>query len=627
MINTGFTGKGNGAAPEGWQVSPGPDGSSTKMSVEEVEGIRALRISDQNPKVGVGLLQTIAVEGGKSYRAGVRIKGGRLALYLNWLDESKKIIPPEHNKSFEGRPGSFESFSLTESAPANARFAQFWIYSPSSAQTEVWAAEPILTEAIPVKESLKIPVPERALVEKFLRREHPRLLLTTSDLERIKGLVRENALMKKSFDIMKARADGMLTQEPCRYEIPDGLRLLATSRLVLDRTYVLGLSFLITGEKKYRDRLWTELESAGKFQDWNPKHTLDTAEMLHAFGIGHDWLYKDWTEEQRKFLVEAVAAKGLQPMSDAYRGKGPTVWWVGGDNNWNFVCNGGGSVAALSIYEDRPELACDVLTNAFRSFQHVMAEFEPDGAWYEGPGYWHFSIKYLVPWFRSFETALGTNFGVLKAFPAFSKTPDFPIHLTGPSGYSYNFADAGTGKTGSMTEIFWFASRMKNPLWHAFEKERLSGVPEELLYFDPVLEGQSLVEAPKDIYFRKTEVATLRSDWSSNALWLGLKAGANGVNHSHDDLGSFVLDANGTRFFEDLGMEQKTYVSYQHHIPHDDFYRIRPEGHNTLVINPGRESGQYGKARVQIAPFVSEANAASASVDLKPAYEDVKHLR
>jgi len=347
---------------------------------------------------------------------------------------------------------------------------------------------------------------------------------------------------------------------------------------------------------------------------------------MHAFGIGHDWLYKDWTDEQRKFLVEAIATKGLQPMFDAYRGKGPTVWWVGGDNNWNFVCNGGGSVAALSIYEERPELACDVLTNAFRSFQHVMAEFEPDGAWYEGPGYWHFSIKYLVPWFRSFETALGTNFGVLTAFPAFSKTPDFPIHLTGPSGYSYNFADAGAGKTGSMPEIFWFASRMKNPLWQAFEKEHLSGAPEELVYFDPALEGQSRVEAPKDLYFRKTEVATLRSDWSSNALWLGLKAGANGVNHSHDDLGSFVLDANGTRFFEDLGMEQKTYVSYQHHIPHDDFYRIRPEGHNTLVINPSRESGQYGKARVQIAPFVSEANAASASVDLKPAYEDVKRL-
>ena len=55
--------------------------------------------------------------------------------------------------------------------------------------------------------------------------------------------------------------------------------------------------------------------------------------------------------------------------------------------------------------------------------------------------------------------------------------------------------------------------------------------------------------SPRDAIFRGVEVATLRSEWESrDAVFVGFKAGDNKANHSHLDLGTFVLDALGKRW-------------------------------------------------------------------------------
>ena len=197
----------------------------------------------------------------------------------------------------------------------------------------------------PPARSVPIPAPNRDVYLQSLRREHPRLLITAADVPRIKQLVQDDALAKAMYEQVRTKADKILDEPVSIYEIPDGLRLLATSRRVLERTYTLGLVWLVSGEPRYRDRLWRELEAAGGFKDWNPKHYLDTAEMMHAFAIAYDWLYGEWTEPERKLLRDAMVEKGLK-LSDAQFKKGG--WWVKGGNNWNFVCSGGSAMAALA---------------------------------------------------------------------------------------------------------------------------------------------------------------------------------------------------------------------------------------------------------------------------------------
>ncbi|MBK9492384.1 MAG: heparinase II/III family protein [Haliscomenobacter sp.] len=53
--------------------------------------------------------------------------------------------------------------------------------------------------------------------------------------------------------------------------------------------------------------------------------------------------------------------------------------------------------------------------------------------------------------------------------------------------------------------------------------------------------------------------------WPGNdpkALWLGIKGGINGSEHSHLDLGNFELEAGGVRWAKDLGSDDYNLPGY-----------------------------------------------------------------
>jgi hypothetical protein len=196
-----------------------------------------------------------------------------------------------------------------------------------------------------------IPIPPAAAILARLRPGHPRLLATAEDFAQLKERVNADATLKRWHARLVARAGRILREPPSRYEIPDGLRLLDTSRRMVDRVYTLALLYRLDGDRRYADRAWLELAAAAQFKDWNPRHFLDTAEMTHGFAIGYDWLYDVWSDEQRATLRRAMVEKGLRPGVESYRSHPSYGWWTTAKHNWNQVCNGGlglGSPASFS---------------------------------------------------------------------------------------------------------------------------------------------------------------------------------------------------------------------------------------------------------------------------------------
>ena len=127
--------------------------------------------------------------------------------------------------------------------------------------------------------------------------------------------------------------------------------------------------------------------------------------------------------------------------------------------------------------------------------------------------------------------------------------------------------------------------------------------PLDLLWYDRAGTSPKAAGWPLDKYYRGAEVALLRSEWDNpQALFVGFKAGDNKANHSHLDLGSFVFDAAGVRWATDLGADNYNLPGYFSSLPgystgpRWNYYRLRAEGHNTLVINPGEHprSGPVG---------------------------------
>ena len=463
-----------------------------------------------------------------------------------------------------------------------------------------------------------IPVPAAAEILGRLHKEHPRLIASAQDFDKLKQLLATQSQLAQWHAKLRDRAQRMLSQPPSLYEIPDGLRLLSTSRRVLDRTYTLGLLYRLDGDRAYLDRAWQELDAAAHFTNWNPRHFLDTAEMSHAFGIGYDWLYDAWTPEQRATLRTALIDHGLSPALAVYRGKSPYGSWHKTRHNWNQVCNGGIGIGALAIADEAPEMCGEVLSNAVHSIQLAMAEFAPDGAWSEGPGYWDYATTYNVAFLAALESALGTDFE-LSQMPAFAETGLFPIYLTGPLQRTINYADGGDGAIRA-PQMFWLARKFDRPIYAWYERTAAGPAPLDLLWFDPRGDGPKAAQLPLDKYFRGVEVATLRSAWEDpDAIFVGFKAGDNKANHSHLDLGSFVLDALGKRWALDLGGDDYNLRGY-FGAQRWNYYRLRAEGHNTLLINPGAGPDQETKAAARIIRFESKPEHAVAVADLTPAY-------
>lgn len=460
-----------------------------------------------------------------------------------------------------------------------------------------------------------VPTPSAGVIVGLLKRDHPRLLASKDEFAKLRGGIVTNSTLKEWHASVRRRADRILSEPPSRYEIPDGLRLLATSRRVLDRVQTLALLYRLDGSRRDAERAWLELSTAAAFTNWNPRHFLDTAEMTHAFAIGYDWLYDFWNLDQRRVLREAMLEKGIKPANDI---QARETWWARAHHNWNQVCNGGIGMGALALADEAPQECGRFLEAALKSIQLPMEEFAPDGAWAEGPGYWDYATSYNCVILAALESALGTDFG-LSQLPGFSQAGMFPIFASGPTGRSFDFADAHAGVIRA-PELFWLARKFNEPAYAVYQRKVASGQPLDLLWHDPRGEGRMPDKLPLDKYFRHAEVVLLRSAWEEpNALWVGFKAGDNKVNHSHLDLGSFVFEALAERWAVDLGSDDYNMPDYFGK-QRWTYYRLRAEGHNTLVFNPAKDADQDPTAAARIVRFESGASP-FAIADLTAAYK------
>ncbi|MHB8900570.1 MAG: heparinase II/III domain-containing protein, partial [Thermoguttaceae bacterium] len=476
----------------------------------------------------------------------------------------------------------------------------------------VWAAAPAGDASRP-----KIPPADQVL--KTLKPDHPRILADAERFAELGRQVKTDALLGEWYADVRRDAERMLDQEPSKYEIPDGLRLLATSRRVLDRMLTLGMAYRLSGEQRFAERAWAELAAAAAFKDWNPRHFLDTAEMTAAFGIGYDWFFDAWTADQRSQLRRAIVEKGFTPGLKVYRGK---EWWSQCRHNWNQVCNGGLGIGALAIGDEEPEVASEILHSGLVSLPLAMTEYGPDGAWAEGPGYWGYATKYNVFILAAMETALGTDFG-LSEIPGFSLCGMMPIYSTGPSGRSFNYADSGDSATRA-PEMWWLATRFHQPGYAWYARTYCVGGPLDMLWYDAKLDTSRPKDLPLDRYFRGSEVVMMmRSAWDdAEAVSVDFKAGDNKANHSHLDLGSFIVDALGVRWACDLGSDDYNMPGYFGG-KRWTYYRLRAEGHNTLAIRRGEASDkpdQDPKAVAPIVKFQSKPERVFAIADLDDAY-------
>jgi len=467
-------------------------------------------------------------------------------------------------------------------------------------------------------------VDEKAVVEpsavlSTLDRSHPRLMLKDEDLESLKQQYAKDKVLQKCMRDVLRQADGYLDRPVLTYK-KIGPRLLSVSRACVHRIYHLCLAYRWTGEEKYAKKAAENLLAVCAFKDWNPSHFLDTAEMSHAVGIGYDWLYSYLDAPTRRKIKAGLIKNGLEEGIIAYKKK----WWAQSEHNWNQVCNGGLIVGALAVAESDPRYAEQIIPAAVRSLPRALKTYAPDGAWGEGPGYWHYASRYTAYGLTALETALGEDFGLL-SIKGMAEAANFPIYMTGPTGMYLNLADSGERNSRkTLPCLFWFSRAYNNPLFSEAEHAELakrSASPQHVIWYVP---RSAKKPAPKDLdrYFRgPVEAAVFRSAWDDpKALFVGVKAGYNQVNHGHLDLGNFELDALGVRWARDLGSDNYNMPGYWDRKKGGkrwSYYRLNSFSHNIPLLG-GRDQDALAKSK--FIKFETKESSGFVLVDLSEAY-------
>jgi len=456
---------------------------------------------------------------------------------------------------------------------------------------------------------------------KTLDRNHPRLMLKDEDLKSLKQRHEEDEVLQKCVKDVLEEADDCAGKSMLTYR-KIGPRLLSVSRECLHRIYALGLAYRWTGKEKYAVKAIDNMLTVCAFKDWNPSHFLDTAEMSHAVGLGYDWLYSYMDAGTRGKIKAGLIRNGLEPGLTAYK----KTWWAKSEHNWNQVCNGGLIVGSLAIAESDPQYAEQIVTAAVRSLPLAIKSYGPDGAWGEGPGYWSYATHYTAYGLAALQSALGNDFGLLK-IKGLAQAGDFPIYTAGPTGYYLNLADVGTKSSRrTLPCLFWLARTYDNPFYADDERAMLtkrSASPQHVVWYMPAPRGK-LPARDLDRYFRgPVEVAVFRSAWDDpEALWVGVKAGYNQVNHGHLDLGNFEMDALGVRWVRDLGSENYNLPGYwdgKRGGRRWSYYRLNSKSHSVPLL--GGEN-QDPMATSKFIKFESKKSSAFALIDLTSAYEN-----
>ncbi|HEY3388897.1 MAG TPA: heparinase II/III family protein, partial [Prolixibacteraceae bacterium] len=463
-------------------------------------------------------------------------------------------------------------------------------------------------------------------------KQHPRILLLKGEERQIAQSISANPIWKKMHEAILKECDSMLLLPPVE-RIQIGRRLLDKSREALRRVFYLSYAWRLTGQEKYFRRCEMELLAVSKFSDWNPSHFLDVAEMTMAEAIGYDWLYTKLSDDSKRIIREAIVNKGINPSLEP-KNNG----WLKDVNNWNQVCNAGMTFGALAVADDFPELSKSIIDRAINSISLPMGEYKPDGAYPEGYNYWGYGTLFNVMFLSAIEKVFSSDFGLNKT-PGFLQTAGFLQNMTGVTGLCYNWGDSGSGGNLSPA-MFWFAQRNNDlsQLW--VEKSYLQKGDFSKFTDDRLLPAVMIWE--KDVSFDKvTEpkikvwkgeganpVCLMRTSWTDrNGIYLGFKAGSASVNHGHMDIGSFVMEADGSRWASDFGMQEYESLESKgiqvfgrtQDAQRWSIFRINNFAHNTLTVD---HQLQLVKGYAKIDQFSDQPDFMYAISDLSSVYEN-----
>jgi hypothetical protein len=253
-------------------------------------------------------------------------------------------------------------------------------------------------------------------------------------------------------------------------------------------------------------------------------------------------------------------------------------WWMGfggrAVNNWNPWIVSNWLAAALLVERDHGRKALGAY-KALRCLDAFLASYPADGGCDEGPGYWDRAGGSLFDALELLRSASGGRIDMFDR-PLIKEIGRYigRVHIAGP--WAVNFADAAARPGGSASLIFRYGRAIGDEAlagfgaWLAGEQGLGTGavagsfgtlgrVLPALFSLDELARAAPREPLDRDVWFPGLQVMAARSAaGSTRGLYLAAKGGHNDESHNHNDVGSFIVYADGDPVLIDVGVETYT---------------------------------------------------------------------
>ena len=285
-------------------------------------------------------------------------------------------------------------------------------------------------------------------------------------------------------------------------------------------------------------------------------------------------------------------------------------WWMGVKrhdlNNWTPWILSNLMLAASLLPMEKEKLAA-LLDRGFRMLDRWLSCVLEDGGCDEGAGYWNMAGGALLDCLELLERLTGGQLTFWQE-PKIRNILRFPLAAEIGGGWFLNFADCDARPMISGERLQYAGDKLQDPALAALGfrcrgslSDQLSDVPHlirllRMLFHHP--EHVIAEEDSMDVWLPDLQVRVIRRD----GLTLCAKGGHNGESHNHNDVGSFMLYADGEPQIVDAG--NMTYTAKTFSGDRYSLWNVRSAYHNLPLIGgceqrPGRK---YAAANVCCLP-------------------------
>ncbi|MCL5280554.1 MAG: heparinase II/III-family protein [Planctomycetes bacterium] len=305
----------------------------------------------------------------------------------------------------------------------------------------------------------------------------------------------------------------------------------------------------------------------------------------------------------RELIRTEIQWRIFEPYHRMIEGK-QSLYWLAAEHNWNSVCLAGVTGAALALLDSREERAFYVLA-AEKYSMNFLKGFPPDGYCGEGTGYWNYGFGHYVYLAEEIRLATGGKIDLLARKEALAPA-SFGARFEVLDGVYPAFADSSPGDRPSGRLMSFLNERLGFGLPPArSERVRLGGgsLAEGLMYLFPVPAPQKPQAAGQPVevggprsWFEQAGILICRPlKGSSSRFATAIIGNDNGVNHNHNDVGSYIVVLNGQVLIVDPGGETYTARTFGPH--RYDSNMLNSFGHSVpLVSGKMQSAGAKAKA-------------------------------